>query len=500
MEQMDIIDSLRYWAKFTPGKAAVRDAGGDIGWAGLDTAAQAGARILADAGVGPGVRVGILMTNSRQFCVSVLAVLCAGGIAVPINTRLHPHEIHEMLADAGATVLLHDESHGQVAADVSTGRPVRSFKPDRSSWSGTGLRVQRTLDDVAVLLYSSGTTGRPKGVAITHANIYAMAHDRIVNDNWSGETRTYVPYSLAFSAGLLASWMATMVAGGMTVVDPAFDPGRALRRFEEDGITVFMAVPAVWQAIADHPDLEGSRVSSLKTVSAGGAMVTPTLMRRLRDRGIKLSQGYGLTESSGVATALRPEDMERKHGSVGTPMMLMQSRIVSADGTDCAPGEVGELWLRGPAVMAGYWRDGAPDPLSKADGWLATGDLASMDEDGYLYIVDRLKDMIITGGLNVFPAEIERVLESLPGVLDCAVVGAPNDRWGETPHAFVVVENDDVTPERLEAGLREHLAGYKIPTHIRTFAGPLPRSANGKIRRQELRAGLCSAPTPHSAV
>jgi fatty-acyl-CoA synthase len=492
---MDIIESLKYWAKFRPRDTVVRDADGDITWAELDTAAQSGACLLTEHGVHAGDRVAVLMSNSRQFCVSVLSVLSAGAIVVPVNTRLHPREIIELLADAGASVMIHDDIHAEQAAAAADSLGTRLIMPNHASWvlGGSGAaRVRRELDDVAVLLYSSGTTGLPKGIAITHANIFAMAHDRIVNDNWSRETRTYVPYPLAFSAGLLASWMGTMVAGGMTVLDPAFNAGTALRRFQEDGITVFMAVPALWQAIAEHPDLEKTDFGTLRTVSAGGAMVPPSLMSHLRGLGVRLSQGYGLTESSGVATALRPEDMDRKPGSVGTTMMLMESRIVDAEGRDCPPGATGELWLRGPAVMAGYWRDGAPDPASKTDGWLATGDLASRDEDGYLYIVDRLKDMIITGGINVFPAEIERVLASLPGVLDCAVVGAPHERWGETPHAFVVTENDDVTPERLEAGLREHLATYKVPTHIQTSAEPLPRSVNGKILRRELRAGIAA--------
>lgn len=495
---MDILEAPAYWVRSRPGEAAIRDPDGDLTWQELWDAAGAGAHELTGFGVAPGERVAVLMANSRQFCVSVMAGLAAGLIVVPINFRLHAREIAEQLQDSGARVLMHDAAYADVAADVARRTSIRLLQPDQVATApGTQvprLRVVRSLDDVAVILYSSGTTGRPKGIAITHASIFAMAHDRIVNDNWTRETRTYVPYPLAFSAGLLACWMATMVCGGLTVVDPTFDPGRALQRIEEDRITVFMAVPAVWEAIVNHPDIDTRVVDTLSTVSAGGAMVTPELMARLRAHGILLSQGYGLTESSGVATALRPEDVGRKPGSIGRPMMMMQAKVVDPLGEECPAGESGELWLRGPAVMAGYWRENAPDPGSLNDGWLATGDIATQDEDGYLYIVDRLKDMIISGGMNIFPAEIERVLGELPGVLECAVVGAPHEKWGETPHAFVVVNDDAVTPEILDAGLRNELAGYKIPSRIELRREPLPRSANGKILRRELRARPVAPP------
>jgi len=492
---MDVLRPVEHWAQRRGDAVAVRDDDGDLTWTQLLAAARSEATRLVGLGVLPGDRVGVLTANSRQFCVSVLAGFAAGAIVVPVNHRLHASEAADQLRDAGAVVLSHDETYAATATAVAAELTIALRHPTPADWTGgTPTRVVRELDDIAVLLYSSGTTGRPRGVAVSHRSIFAMAHDRIVNDGWNRDTRTYVPYPLAFSAGILASWLATAVAGGMTVVDAAFDPGRALRRFEADRITVFMAVPAVWQAIVAHPDVESTDVSSLTTVSAGGAMVTPELMRLLSDRGIRLSQGYGLTESSGVATALRPEDIDRKPGSIGRPMMMTESRVVAPDGTDCPPGEPGELWLRGPAVMTGYWVDGAPDPGSLRDGWLATGDVATMDEEGYLYVVDRLKDMIITGGINVVPAEIERALEALPGVVECAVVGVPHARWGETPYAYVVVDDDEVTAATLEAGLRERIAGYKVPRVIEVRRAALPRSANGKVLRRHLREEATAAP------
>lgn len=491
---MDILRAVTHWARVQPDRPAVRDDDGDLTWAALLEATELEAARLVNLGVAPGDRVGVVMANSRQFCVAVLAAFGAGGVVVPLNHRLHPLEMADQLADAGARVLLHDDAYAAAAAVVAERLPVVLRHPMPADWTGEGtrLRVTRELDDVATILYSSGTTGRPRGAAISHRSIFAMAHDRIVNDGWSRGTVTYVPYPLAFSAGLLASWLATTVAGGLTVTDAAFDPGRALRRFAEDRVTVFMAVPAVWQAIALHPDIERTDVSSLSTVSAGGAMVTPELMAALRHRGILLSQGYGLTESSGVATALRPEDVERRAGSVGRPMMMTEARVVAPDGTECPTGEPGELWLRGPAVMSGYWRDGAPDPDSLSDGWLRTGDVATMDDEGYLAIVDRLKDMIITGGINVVPAEIERALEMVRGVVECAVVGAPHERWGETPYAFVVTDDPELTPEAVATDLRLRLAGYKIPSVIEVRTQALPRSANGKVLRRSLRTEVAT--------
>ncbi|MFB8387499.1 AMP-binding protein [Microbacterium sp. NPDC055910] len=492
---MDILDAPEYWASTCPREIAVRDDAGDLTWAELVGAVRVHSAGIRARGVMPGDRVGFLMENSRQFCVSALAILAAGAVAVPINYRLHPREMAEQLDDAGAGLLLHDEAYRDKAGEVASRSGIRllSATSEEAVAEDIRPRVRRGEDDLAVILYSSGTTGHPKGIAVSHRSIYAMAHDRIVNDGWSRLTRTYVPYPLAFSAGLLASWMATMVAGGMTVVDAAFDSARAIRRFHEDRITVFMSVPALWQAIAEHPDLDGADLGSLSTVSAGGAMVAPELMSRLRSRGILLSQGYGLTESSGVATALRPEDIDRKPGSIGRPMMRMEAKIVGPAGQDLPPGERGELWLRGPAVMDGYWNGHAVDRSVLADGWLATGDVAIMDEDGYLYLVDRLKDMIITGGINVFPAEIERVLGQIPGVGECAVVGVPHERWGETPVAFVVSADSALTPAHLDSELRKVLGGHKIPTQFFVRAQALPRSANGKVLRRTLREEILRA-------
>jgi fatty-acyl-CoA synthase len=484
---VDVLRTVEHWSVRQPDEPAIRDGEGDLSWSQLLAAAEREAHRYAGAGVAPGDRVGVLMANSRQFCVSVLAAFAAGAVAVPVNHRLHQREVTAQLLDAGAVLLAHDAAYVE-AARAAQDEGIRLRRPTEQDWGdGPRLRVVRELDDVATLLYSSGTTGSPRGVAVTHRSIYAMAHDRIVNDGWGRHTRTYVPYPLAFSAGLLASWLATAVAGGLTVTDAAFDPGRALRRFEEDRVTVLMAVPAVWQAIVAHPDVERTDLSCLDTVSAGGAMVTPELMAALRARGIRLSQGYGLTECSGVATALRPEDVERKPGSVGRTMMLMESRVVRPDGSDCDAGEPGELWLRGPAVMAGYWRAGAVAPDSLHDGWLATGDVVTRDDEGYLFVVDRLKDMIITGGINVVPAQIERALEAVPGVVEAAVVGVPHPRWGESPYAFVVTSDEALTAAALETRLREQIAGYKVPSVIEVRQEALPRSANGKVLRRSLR-------------
>ena len=500
---MDIGGAIAHWAQRQPEAPAVRDDEGDLTWRALRRAAGVEATRLVDLGVEPGDRVGVVMANSRAFCVAVLGIVAAGGIVVPMNHRLHPREMADQLADAGVRVVLHDAAYDAAAGAVSAALevPRRTVVLDGPELDGPELDGpvptyrSRDLDDVAVILYSSGTTGRPRGAAITHRAVLTMAHDRIVDDGWSRATVTYVPYPLAFAAGLLASWLATAVAGGLLVTDAAFDPGRALRRFEEDRVTVLLAVPAVWQAIVAHPDVTRTDVSSLRTASSGGAMVTPELMAACRARGILLSQGYGLTECSGVATALRPEEVATRPGSVGRTMMLTETRVVGPDGVDVPDGEPGELWLRGPAMMAGYWRDGAPDPASLTDGWVRTGDLATRDAEGYLAIVDRIKDLIITGGINVVPAEIERAIDALPGVVESAVVGVPHERWGETPWAFVVA-GEDLTPAAVERALRERLGGFKIPRRIEVRREPLPRSANGKVLRRRLREEVLAASPP----
>jgi fatty-acyl-CoA synthase len=271
------------------------------------------------------------------------------------------------------------------------------------------------------------------------------------------------------------------------VLAPAFDPESALRTLVDDRITIFMAVPVIWQAIADRPGFGDADLSALKVAKSGGAPVPVPLLQAYAQKGIELIQGYALTEGSGITTTLHARDAVRKVGSAGIPTNGTRLRIVAEDGGECATGEVGEIHVRGPEVMLGYWNDPEASAAAVRDGWLATGDLGRVDEEGHLWVVDRKKDMLICGGLNVYPAEIERVIERIEGVLEIAVIGVPHARWGEVP-AAIIFSGPQARPdaEDVIATCREQLADFKVPHYVVFSDEPLPRTMSGKLLKREL--------------
>jgi fatty-acyl-CoA synthase len=318
-----------------------------------------------------------------------------------------------------------------------------------------------------------------------------MANHRIMADDLTTESRAYLPFPLSFTGGLVSMWAPTYVGGATMVLDPAVDPVRTLQVIEAQRITNFSAVPVIWDMLVQHPDFSKYCLSSLKIIGSGGAAVPASLLERLQAAGLPMSQGYGLTEGAGMNCWLRATDATRKLGSCGRPLMHTRVRTVdpeAADLIDVTPGEVGELIISGPEVMVGYWNNPAATAETLVDGWLRTGDLARIDDEGYVFIVDRSKDMLISGGLNVYPAEIEAVISGVPGVAEVAVIGVPDERWGETPLALVgALPGVTLDPDVIAAACREVLADYKRPKRIVLLDTPLPRGMSGKVLKRELR-------------
>jgi fatty-acyl-CoA synthase len=351
--------------------------------------------------------------------------------------------------------------------------------------------------DLAYLCYTSGTTGRPKGAMLSHGNVLAMAHNSVLVDRIDGGSRSYLPFPLCFTGGLVSMWAPAYVGGGTLVLDDRVDAARALQAIEAHRITHFNAVPVIWETLLNHPDFGRYDLSSLRCIGSGGAAVPEPLLARLQQAGLPMSQGYGLTEGSGKNTWLRAEDATRKIGSCGRPLMHTRVRTVDENLRDVAAGDVGELLIRGPEVMLGYWDDPETTARTIVDGWLRTGDLARIDEEGFVYIVDRAKDMLISGGLNVYPAEIESVLAGIPGVAECAVIGVPDPKWGETALALIVpLPGSSVDPQAVVDRCRECLADYKVPRRVLVRDEPLPRGMSGKILKRELREAYAQEPTP----
>jgi fatty-acyl-CoA synthase len=500
---MQLTDTLRYWAERRPDAPALRFHDVTLTWHELAADAARVAHGLTGLGVAAGDRVGILSGNSVEWCTATLGALAAGAMVVPLNVRLAPAELAFIVDHAGCAAVVVDAAHLDALAavrhelasvavitvggeldgavrweDLVAGRPVELPDP-----GATG-------DDVAFICYTSGTTGRPKGAMLTHANVILASTHRILADAWGYEDRMYLPFPLAFTGGVITCWMAIHVAGGLLVLDDVVDPARILDVIEAHRITILLAVPVIWEAMIRLPRFASADVSSLRLACSGGAPVPEALLRALQAAGIPVAQGYGLTEGTGMSCMLTGAEALSHVGSAGRRFMFTELRVVRDDGTRTDPDEVGEVLIRGVDVMKGYWRD--PDATAAAirDGWLHTGDLGTMDDEGYVRIVDRAKDMLISGGLNVYPAEVERVIAAVPGVAEVAVLGIPDERWGEAPCAVIRrapgPDGDGCDDTAVLAACRAELADYKVPRLLVWRDAELPRGMSGKVLKRDL--------------
>jgi fatty-acyl-CoA synthase len=464
---------------------------GDDSWTyrHLHERATRAAHVLTGLGVSRGDRVAYLGPNEPAFLETLFGAGLVGAIFVPLNTRLAPQELAYILADSGTSVLVHAPTHASHAdalrEDVPHVLDRESYERLVAEASTDPLDEPVAPDDVAMIMYTSGTTGRPKGAALSHANIHWNSVNLLIDVDLAGDEVTLVNAPMFHVAALNQTVLPTLLKGGTVVLDAQFDPVRTLAAIAKHRVTYLFGVPAMFQAVAATPEWRTADLSSVRTMICGGAPVPEKVITTYQERGLVFLQGYGLTESSPSGLFLRAAESHRV-GSAGTPCFFTDVRVVDRDGNDVAPGEPGEVILHGPNVMTGYW--GKPDAtaavLSK-DGWLRTGDIAVVDEDGFLYIRDRIKDMIISGGENIYPAEVEDVLHQHPAVGDCAVIGVPDEKWGEVGRA-IVVARDTVTEEELLTFLNGRIARYKIPKSV-VFADTLPRTASGKLLKSALR-------------
>jgi fatty-acyl-CoA synthase len=446
------------------------------------------AHVLAGLGVTGGDRVAYLGPNEPAFLETLFGTGLVGGIFVPLNTRLAAPELAYILADSGASVLVHAPTHAEHAAALRDSVPHvldrETYERLLADAPADPVDEPVDQDDVAVIMYTSGTTGRPKGAALSHANIHWNTVNLLIDVDLAGDEVTLVNAPMFHVAALNQTVLPTLLKGGTVVLD-SFDPVRALATIAHHRVTYLFGVPAMFQAVAATPDWPTADLSSVRTMICGGAPVPEQVITTYQERGLVFLQGYGLTESSPSGLFLRAAESDRV-GSAGTPCFFTDVRVVDADGNDVRTGEPGEVLLHGPNVMTGYW--GKPEATSavlSGNGWLRTGDIAIVDEEGFLYIRDRIKDVIISGGENIYPAEVEDVLHKPPAGTDCAVIGVPDEKWGEVGRA-IVVAHDPVAQEELLTFLNGRIARYKIPKSV-VFADTLPRTASGKLLKSALR-------------
>jgi len=498
------IHQLRRHSESDPNGVAIRHHGETTTWLQLQERAARFAHLLQSDGVGHGDRVVILLTNRSEYLDAVLGANLVGAIAVPVNFRLTASEISYMVADSGATFLLSEESLAGAAAEAIATAPqaVTHLVVDGgSAWSdyATALAAAPTdaivwpgaLEDVALIMYTSGTTGAPKGAMLTYQNLMAQTLAMTeVYDLMSGDEISLITSPL-FHIAALGAALPSIIFGHTTVITPtgAFEAETFLDLVESERVTTSFLVPTQWQAVCDSPTI-ADRSLSLKSIAWGAAPATPALLRRLNDTfpGVKVVSVFGQTEMSPNTCLLRGEDAVRKIGSIGTPLRHVQVRVVDPDMNDVPVGSVGEIVYRGPTVMRGYWNKPEATADAFAGGWFHSGDLVRVDQEGYFYVVDRLKDMIISGGENIYCAEVEAVIADHPLVRDVALIGEPHPHWGETPIA-IVTPSDATNPPREEeiiALCREKLASFKKPSRVVVLAD-MPRNASGKILKSHLR-------------
>ncbi|EFF88587.1 long-chain-fatty-acid-CoA ligase, partial [Streptomyces sp. e14] len=466
-----------------PERPALRLGEHVITYAELDERSARAAALLRSEGIRPGDRVALMLPNVPEFVVLYYAALRAGAVVVPMNPLLKTREVEFHLADSGAVRLFewHQAPGEGAQGAAAAGVPHTAVEPAAFAALLAGHEPLPAVadpdgEDMAVLLYTSGTTGRPKGAVLTHAG---LRHNTEVNSiriqRMTPEDVVVGCLPLFHIFGQVCTMSAAVRSGACLVLIPRFDPQTVLDAVARERATVFEGVPTMYAALLQHPS--DADVSTLRMCISGGASLPVEILHGFEERfGCPVLEGFGMSETSPVVTFNHP-DRPRKAGSIGTPIQDVEVRLLDADGKDVAAGEIGELAVRGPNVMKGYWNRPEETAAALPDGWLRSGDLARADEDGYLYIVDRKKDMIIRGGYNVYPREIEEVLHEHPAVGMAAVLGVPHASLGEDVAAAVVLRpGAQATPDELRQYVKDRVAAYKYPRHVwlvdRLLMGP----------------------------
>jgi len=498
-------DLLGERARLTPRKTALVyvPTGARLTYAELDARAAGCARAWRERiGLAKGDRMGLLCGNRIEFLDAFFAAPKAGVVVVPLGTRLTPSEIAPIAKDAELSGLVYDGAHVDtvnalrrelrlrhwVAIDEKADPGDASYADLLGSLSNRAWSRERCdPEDLWCLLYTSGTTGKPKGVMIPQRMVVWNGYNTVACWQLREDDVSPIFTPLYHAGGLGAFLVPIFTIGGTIVLHAGFDPAEIWRTIGTERCTVVLGVPTIWKLLMEAPEFATGDLSSVRWLISGGAPLPLYIIEAYQRRGVVFKQGYGLTEVGVNCFSMTVEESERKKGSIGKPLMFTETRLVDEEGKDAPAGEVGELWLRGPHVTRGYWNNpGATAAALDAEGWFHTGDLAKRDAEGFHTIAGRKKDMIISGGVNVYPAEVEGQLLLHPSVRDAAVVGVPDATWGEIGVAFLVVSEPPPAQEALAAFLQERLARFKLPRAY-VFVEALPRTPYGKLVKDPLR-------------
>lgn len=496
MNLVDMIDGAA--AKFGE-KAMIVSGAQSYSYAEAMAASHRAARHLSEAGIVEGDRIAVMALNTPEFIIAAIAIWRLGASIVPVNHKLSAPEVRTIADHSAAKLLLYSKSLERALETDALSITAALLDGEDSPFAPRSIGhpiepiAARDLaaDQPAQILYTSGTTGKPKGCVHTHASVVNTATLSAVAFGMTPSDRTLIAMPIWHAAPLNNFTMTTLFVGGTIVVMREYEPEAFLRCLQNDRVTVYFGAPVSFALPLSLPGgLEGYDFSSIRALCYGGGPISADLAKTLLEayRTDRFYQIYGMTEAGPTGTLLYPEEQLRKAGSIGRSAMAgVDMRLMHADGRPARAGETGEIWIRSASLMRHYLDNPEATNAAVEGGWYKTGDLARMDEDGYLFIVDRLQDMIISGGENVYSKEVEDALLKVEGVRDCAVIGVPHPEWGETVAAVIVADNGmDVREEAVRSALRPHLAAYKIPRRF-ILADTLPRTPTGKVVKPELR-------------
>lgn len=456
------------------------------------------ARWLGAWGIGRGDRVAVLLKNGVGFCALYHAAARLGAVLCPVNWRLAADEIHYILVHSQASLLLFDEDFEDAIARMGALPDLRACLPlPYTGFAGVvadsppaDAPCPAEPDDPLLVVYTSGTTGRPKGAILTQRQMFWSSATMAYTVDYRREDIGLIPVPLFHVGGLSFATLFVHI-GATAILMPAWDPAAVLRLIEAEGINHFFAVAAMLEGLIADPASESTSLESLRWIMAGGAPVPPALIHRFADRGIPVIQTYGATETAGPAVVVDVANAAARAGAAGLPFFHCDIRIVDDAGATLPPDTPGEIQIRAPHVFQGYWRDADATQKAFSGDWYRSGDIGQIDGDGYLHVLDRKKDMIVSGGENIYPAEVERVLLSMPEISEAAVVGVPDADWGEAVCAVVVPAGDGtVTLEDLRRHCSGQLGKYKLPRQLVLRRDPLPRNATGKLQKHLIRDAI----------
>jgi fatty-acyl-CoA synthase len=492
----EVTDWSARWAMYSPDRIAFKDgdSGDTLSFAALDYGgSQLAHALLGKWGLSMGDRIAVLAENCLAYPLLFAAAQKTGLILVPINYRLSPPEVAFILGDADPKLVV-VEPHFDDLLSATTLKPGVHRLPLEKVYSLSEgrhpeIHWPKVVPDAPIfILDTSGTTGFPKGALYTHRMLFWNSVNTALSLVVNTESKTVNVMPPFHTGGWNVLLTPFLHRGAYTCLLRKFDPTRLIKVIAEEGATILMAVPTMLRMMADDPAFAKADFSALRYVIVGGEPLSPELITRWHGRGVPVRQGFGMTEVGPNLFSLHQDDADRKRGSIGRPNYYVQTRIVDEDGADCPVNQPGELWLKGPMTTPGYWQHPEATKQAFAGEWFRTGDIVRCDEEGCFFVAGRLKEMFISGGENVYPAEVERWLETHPSISEAAVVGVADDRWGEVGHAFLVGEDDAALAnnEKLVAYCRRGLAKFKVPKYF-TLLAELPKNATGKIDRKSLR-------------